>query len=183
MRNSIWDTEVKTENAAAEAAESWRGRPAAQQPDWPDPAELRAVTTGLEQAPPLVFAAECDLLRRRMAAVARGEAVLLQGGDCAETFARTTSDGIHGKLKTLLQMAVVLTHATALPVVKIGRMAGQYAKPRSQNQEVRDGVTLPSYRGDAVNGLEFTPRRAAPTRAGCAPCTRRRPPRSTWSAP
>ncbi len=136
--------------------ESWRAFPAAQQPQWPDQAELRAATGWLITAPPLVFAAECDLLRRRMAAVARGEAVLLQGGDCAETFERVTADEIRGKLQTLLQMAVVLTHATALPVVKIGRMAGQYAKPRSSPVERRDGTELPSYRGDAVNGLEFT---------------------------
>ncbi|MFC8917275.1 class II 3-deoxy-7-phosphoheptulonate synthase [Streptomyces sp. NPDC047821] len=135
---------------------SWRDFPAAQQPQWPDEAELGAVTRWLAAAPPLVFAAECDLLRRRMAAVARGEAVLLQGGDCAETFDRVTADAIRGKLQTLLQMAVVLTHATALPVVKIGRMAGQYAKPRSSPVERRDGTELPSYRGDAVNGLEFT---------------------------
>ncbi|EPH44567.1 putative Phospho-2-dehydro-3-deoxyheptonate aldolase [Streptomyces aurantiacus JA 4570] len=133
------------------AAESWRAFPARQQPDWPDQDELRAVTGRLAAAPPLVFAAECDLLRRRMAAVARGEAILLQGGDCAETFERATADGIRGKLQTLLQMAVVLTHATALPVVKVGRMAGQYAKPR-----------LPSYRGDAVNGPEFTERARTP---------------------
>ncbi|MEU8032501.1 class II 3-deoxy-7-phosphoheptulonate synthase [Streptomyces sp. NPDC049099] len=137
-------------------SESWRRFPAAQQPEWPDEAALRAVLKQLTLAPPLVFAAECDLLRRRLGAVARGEAVLLQGGDCAETFGRTTSEAIHGKLRTLLQMAVVLTHATALPVVKIGRMAGQYAKPRSSATECRDGVELPSYRGDAVNGLEFT---------------------------
>ncbi|TJZ54666.1 3-deoxy-7-phosphoheptulonate synthase class II [Streptomyces piniterrae] len=138
------------------AAESWRDFPAAQQPDWPDEAELRAVAGELTTAPPLVFSAECDLLRRRMAAVARGEAVLLQGGDCAETFARTTADAIRGKLKTLLQMAVVLTHATALPVVKVGRMAGQYAKPRSSPEERRGELVLPSHRGDAVNGTEFT---------------------------
>ncbi|MEU3450946.1 class II 3-deoxy-7-phosphoheptulonate synthase [Streptomyces thermolilacinus] len=136
--------------------ESWRALPAAQQPPWPDQAELRAATRWLGAAPPLVFAAECDLLRRRMAAVARGEAVLLQGGDCAETFERVTADAIRGKLRTLLQMAVVLTYATAMPVVKIGRMAGQYAKPRSSAVERRDGAELPSYRGDAVNGLEFT---------------------------
>ncbi|MFF9895037.1 class II 3-deoxy-7-phosphoheptulonate synthase [Streptomyces longispororuber] len=141
---------------AADAASSWRAFPARQQPDWPDAAALGAVTRGLAGAPPLVAAAECDLLRRRMAAVARGEAILLQGGDCAETFAGTGTDSIRGKLRTLLQMAVVLTHATALPVVKVGRMAGQYAKPRSSPVEERDGVTLPSYRGDAVNGLEFT---------------------------
>ncbi|GAA2487564.1 class II 3-deoxy-7-phosphoheptulonate synthase [Streptomyces gobitricini] len=136
--------------------ESWRALPAAQQPPWHDEGELRAVTRWLTAAPPLVFAAECDLLRRRMAAVARGEAVLLQGGDCAETFDRVTADAIRGKLQTLLQMAVVLTHATALPVVKVGRMAGQYAKPRSSPVERRGGTDLPSYRGDAVNGLEFT---------------------------
>jgi 3-deoxy-7-phosphoheptulonate synthase len=137
-------------------AESWRSFPARQQPDWPDLTELRAVTAGLAAAPPLVFAAECDLLRARLGQVARGEAILLQGGDCAETFERATADTIRGTLQTLLQMAVVLTHATALPVVKIGRMAGQYAKPRSSGVERRDGVELPSYRGDAVNGLEFT---------------------------
>ncbi|MDT9684993.1 3-deoxy-7-phosphoheptulonate synthase class II [Streptomyces sp. TRM76323] len=136
--------------------ESWRDFPAAQQPRWPNRAELRAVTGWLSAAPPLVLAAECDLLRRRMAAVARGEAVLLQGGDCAETFERVTADAMRGKLRTLLQMAVVLTHATALPVVKIGRMAGQYAKPRSSPVERRGGTELPSYRGDAVNGPEFT---------------------------
>ncbi|MGN5634337.1 class II 3-deoxy-7-phosphoheptulonate synthase [Streptomyces sp. AC154] len=147
----------KREPEAMNAArDSWRGIPAAQQPDWPDMAELRAATEQLELAPPLVFAAECDLLRRRMAAVARGEAVLLQGGDCAETFARNTAEAIHGKLKTLLQMAVVLTHATALPVVKVGRLAGQYAKPRSSAVERRGDIELPSYRGDAVNGAEFT---------------------------
>ncbi|WP_405664137.1 class II 3-deoxy-7-phosphoheptulonate synthase [Streptomyces sp. RK9] len=138
------------------AAESWRAFPARQQPDWPDPRALRAVTDDLAAAPPLVFAAECDRLRRRMAAVARGEAILLQGGDCAETFGHATADAIRGKLQTLLQMAVVLSHATALPVVKVGRMAGQYAKPRSSAVEERAGVVLPSYRGDAVNGLEFT---------------------------
>ncbi|MFG2887621.1 class II 3-deoxy-7-phosphoheptulonate synthase [Streptomyces sp. NPDC048297] len=137
-------------------ADSWRAFAAAQQPRWPDAGELRQVTDRLRAAPPLVFAAECDLLRRKMAQVARGEAILLQGGDCAETFDRLTADAIRGKLQTLLQMAVVLTHAAALPVVKVGRMAGQYAKPRSSDVEERDGVALPSYRGDAVNGLEFT---------------------------
>ncbi|MGW6905193.1 class II 3-deoxy-7-phosphoheptulonate synthase [Streptomyces sp. NPDC054940] len=137
-------------------ADAWRRLPAAQQPVWPDPTELRSVTDRLSTAPPLVFASECDLLRRKMAAVARGEAVLLQGGDCAETFDRLTADDVRGKIKTLLQMAVILTHATALPVVKIGRMAGQYAKPRSSAVERRGAVELPSYRGDAVNATEFT---------------------------
>jgi 3-deoxy-7-phosphoheptulonate synthase len=104
----------------------------------------------------LVFAGECDQLRQRLAAVARGEAFLLQGGDCAETFAGTTADGIRGKLRTLLQMAVVLTYAASVPVVKVGRMAGQFAKPRSALTEIRDGQELPVYRGDAVNGVEFS---------------------------
>ncbi|MEV6971954.1 class II 3-deoxy-7-phosphoheptulonate synthase [Kitasatospora sp. NPDC093806] len=127
-----------------------------QQPDWPDQVALRAVTARLAAAPPLVFADECDQLRRRLAAVARGEAFLLQGGDCAETFETTGTEAVRGKLRTLLQMAVILTYAAAVPVVKIGRMAGQYAKPRSSPVEQRDGLTLPSYRGDAVNGREFT---------------------------
>ncbi|MFJ9041568.1 class II 3-deoxy-7-phosphoheptulonate synthase [Streptomyces sp. NPDC102406] len=136
--------------------DSWRGFPAAQQPDWPDPAALRDVTDRLAASAPLVGAAECAALRTRMAAVARGEAILLQGGDCAETFKQVTGDAVRRKLKTLLQMAVVLTHATALPVVKVGRMAGQYAKPRSSPVERQGALTLPSYRGDAVNGQEFT---------------------------
>ena len=127
-----------------------------QQPEWPDPDRLGTVVHGLESLPPLVFAGECDQLKARLASVARGEAFLLQGGDCAETFAGTTADSIRGKLKTLLQMAVVLTYAASVPVVKIGRMAGQFAKPRSAATEVRDGVELPAYRGDAVNGIEFT---------------------------
>ena len=110
----------------------------------------------LEGLPPLVLAAECDQLRERLAAVARGEAFLLQGGDCAETFAGATADSIQGKFRTLLQMAVVLTYAGSVPVVKVGRMAGQYGKPRSGATEVRNGVELPVYRGDAVNGIEFT---------------------------
>ena len=111
---------------------------------------------GLESLPPLVLAAECDQLKERLAAVARGEAFLLQGGDCAETFAGTSADSIGGKFRTLLQMAVVLTYAGSVPVVKVGRMAGQFGKPRSAVTEVRDGVELPVYRGDAVNGIEFT---------------------------
>lgn len=136
--------------------DTWRALPAAQQPKWPDPVPLREVTSELSTASPLVFVEECDRLRDRLGAVARGEAFLLQGGDCAETFEGTTADSITGKLKTLLQAAVVLTYAASVPVVKIGRMAGQYAKPRSQDTEVQDGVTLPVYRGDAVNGQQFT---------------------------
>ena len=111
---------------------------------------------GLESLPPLVLAAECDQLKERLAAVARGEAFLLQGGDCAETFAGTGADSIGGKFRTLLQMAVVLTYAGSVPVVKVGRMAGQFGKPRSAATEVRDGVELSVYRGDAVNGIEFS---------------------------
>ncbi len=105
--------------------------------------------------PPLVFAGECDLLRERLAAVSRGEAFLLQGGDCAETFEGVTADNVRNKLKTLLQMAVVLTYAASVPVVKVGRLAGQYAKPRSRPNEARGHTTLPAYRGDMVNGFDF----------------------------
>ena len=132
------------------------GQRAAQQPDWPEPQELRAVTGRLAKAPPLVHAEACDRLRGRLAAVARGEALLLQGGDCAETFAGVTPQAVHGKLELLLGMAGVLGRGAALPVVRVGRMAGQFAKPRSSAVEHRDGSTLPSYRGDAVNSLEFT---------------------------
>jgi 3-deoxy-7-phosphoheptulonate synthase len=137
--------------------DSWRALEAAQQPDWADPAELRAVTAELAGQPPLVFAGECDQLKDRLAAVALGEAFVLQGGDCAETFDGCGADAVRNKIKTLLQMAVVLTHAGSVPVVKIGRMAGQFAKPRSKPDETRNGVTLPAYRGDAVNGYDFTP--------------------------
>jgi 3-deoxy-7-phosphoheptulonate synthase len=130
--------------------------PALQQPQWPDRDGLDTVLRRLETLPPLVLAGECDQLKERLAAVARGEAFLLQGGDCAETFDGTTAEAIRGKFRTLLQMAVVLTYAASVPVVKVGRMAGQFGKPRSAATEVRDGVELPSYRGDAVNGLEFT---------------------------
>ncbi|MFF7243857.1 class II 3-deoxy-7-phosphoheptulonate synthase [Embleya sp. NPDC008237] len=136
--------------------ESWRTLPAAQQPEWPDNEALGSALADLRSYPPLVFAGECDQLRGRLASVAKGEAFLLQGGDCAETFAGNTADAIKNKLKTLLQMAVVLTYAASVPVVKVGRMAGQYSKPRSSGMETRDGVTLPSYRGDAVNELAFT---------------------------
>ncbi len=140
----------------AAALDAWRDLPVAQQPDWPDPAAVTAVTSEIARIPPLVFAGECDNLKERLAAVARGEAFVLQGGDCAETFAGSTADAIRGKLRTLLQMAVVLTYAGSVPVVKIGRLAGQFAKPRSAATEHRDGTELPTYRGDAVNGLEFT---------------------------
>ncbi|WP_097229063.1 class II 3-deoxy-7-phosphoheptulonate synthase [Streptomyces zhaozhouensis] len=136
--------------------DSWRDLPAAQQPEYPDAAELRAVTEELAGYPPLVFAGECDQLGDRIADVAQGRAFLLQGGDCAEAFDQVGADQIRAKLKTLLQMSAVLTYAAAVPVVKVGRIAGQYSKPRSKPTETRDGVTLPSYRGDSVNGPEFT---------------------------
>ncbi|MFD7326363.1 class II 3-deoxy-7-phosphoheptulonate synthase [Streptomyces sp. NPDC059875] len=130
--------------------------PAAQQPDWPDPAALRSTVSALSAAPPLVSARDCDTLLDRLGEVALGKAFLLQGGDCAETLDSVSAESVRGKLEVLLQMAAVLTYAAAVPVVKVGRIAGQYAKPRSQPTETRDGVTLPSYRGDAVNGLAFT---------------------------
>jgi 3-deoxy-7-phosphoheptulonate synthase len=146
--------------------DAWRELPTAQKPDWPDPAHVRAVEAELSEQPPLVFAGECDQLKDRLAAVARGEAFVLQGGDCAETLSGASADSVRNRLETLLQMAVVLTYAASVPVVKIGRMAGQFAKPRSRPTETRDGVELPAYRGEAVNGLEFTPeaRRPDPAR-------------------
>ncbi len=148
--------------AILESLDTWRRLPAAQQPDWPDTGALRAVLGDLAGLPPLVFAGECDLLRERLAAVARGEAFVLQGGDCAETFAGATAEGVRAKLRTLLQIAVVLTYAASVPVVKIGRMAGQFAKPRTAATETRDGTVLPAYRGDAVNGVGFTPQARRP---------------------
>ena len=134
----------------------WRSLPIRQQPAWPDPAVAEAVVAELKTVPPLVFAGEVDILRDRLARAARGEAFLLQGGDCAETFAGATADQIRNRVKTILQMAVVLTYGASLPVVKMGRMAGQFAKPRSNDDETREGVTLPAYRGDIVNGYDFT---------------------------
>ena len=134
----------------------------AQQPTYPERALVDSTVAQLRAARPLVFAAECDELTTKLAAVARGEAFLLQGGDCAETFAGVTADNTRNKLRVLLQMAVVLTYAASVPVVKLGRLAGQYAKPRSSDLETRAGVTLPAYRGDAVNGFEFTPESRIP---------------------
>ena len=127
-----------------------------QQPNYADQTEVDAVVDRLRKLPPLVFAGECDDLRHRIADVASGRAFLLQGGDCAETFDTVRADSIRARLRVLLSMSVIMTYAAQLPVVKVGRIAGQYAKPRSKDTETRDGVTLPSYRGDAVNGLEFT---------------------------
>lgn len=129
---------------------------AAQQPTYADEAARDQAVERLRRMPPLVFAGECDDLRGRLGEVARGNAFLLQGGDCAETFEGVTAENVRNKLRVLLSMAVVLTYAASVPVVKMGRLAGQYAKPRSSDTETRDGVTLPAYRGDAVNGFEFT---------------------------
>jgi 3-deoxy-7-phosphoheptulonate synthase len=132
---------------------------AAQQPNWPGGANgepLAKAVAELKTLPPLVFAGECDQLKARIADAAAGKAFWLQGGDCAETFGSATADSIRNRIKTILQMAAVLQYQSSLPVIKVGRMAGQFAKPRSNDTETRNGVTLPAYRGDAVNGLEFT---------------------------
>ncbi len=144
----------------------WRTLPVKQQPQWPDADAVGAASAEIAGLPPLVFAGEVDILRDRLARAARGEAFLLQGGDCAETFAGATAEQIRNRVKTILQMAVVLTYGASMPVVKMGRMAGQFAKPRSSDWETRGEVTLPAYRGDIVNGYDFTPesRQADPRR-------------------
>ncbi len=136
--------------------DTWRHLPAKHQPDYLDREQLQRVSDELRQRPPLVFAGEVDSLRGLLANAGRGEAFVLIGGDCAETFAESTAARLRLKVQTLLQMAVVLTYGSSKPVVKIGRIAGQYAKPRSSPVETLDGVTLPSYLGDAVNAFEFT---------------------------
>lgn len=133
----------------------WPDLPAAQQPPWPDQEALADAVGRLRRMPPLVFAGECDQLTDRLAAASRGEAFVLTGGDCAETFEANTADSIRARLQTVLQMSVILTYAASLPVVKMGRLAGQYFKPRSKTIEVRDGIEMTSYLGDAVNALEF----------------------------
>ncbi len=137
--------------------DAWRALPIKQQPTWPDPDAVARASAEIATFPPLVFAGEIDILRERLARAARGDAFLLQGGDCAETFAGATADQIRNRVKTLLQMAVVLTYGASMPVIKMGRMAGQFAKPRSSETETRGDVTLPAYRGDIVNGYDFTP--------------------------
>lgn len=139
-----------------DAFASWRSLPAEHQPRWPDETELNAVVDFLRTLPPLVFAGETDQLSEEMAEASRGRAFVLMGGDCAESFAESTAERIRAKIRTILQMAVILTYGSSVPVVKIGRMAGQYSKPRSSATEVHEGRELPSYFGDAVNGHEFT---------------------------
>ncbi|MDR6954215.1 3-deoxy-7-phosphoheptulonate synthase [Ancylobacter sp. 3268] len=142
--------------------ESWRAKPIQQVPDYPNAEALASVERQLASFPPLVFAGEARRLKRELAKVAKGEAFLLQGGDCAESFAEHSADNIRDFFRVFLQMAVVLTYAGASPVVKVGRIAGQFAKPRSAPTEIIGGVELPSYRGDIVNDIEFTPEARIP---------------------
>ena len=135
---------------------SWRGKPVSQMPEYPDPQALAAVEARLKTHPPLVFAGEARNLTSALAQVCEGKAFLLQGGDCAESFAEFHPDNIRDTFRVLLQMAVVLTFGAAMPIVKVGRIAGQFAKPRTDDVEARDGVRLPSYRGDNINGIDFT---------------------------
>ena len=135
---------------------SWQEKPILQQPTYPNKDELQKVLSELKNYPPLVFAGEVRSLKSQLANVANGEAFLLQGGDCAESFSEFHADNIKDSFKAMMQMAVVMTYAGGLPVVKVGRMAGQFAKPRSSDTETFDGVTLNSYRGDIINGIDFT---------------------------
>ena len=151
-----YETVVKADPAVITGLDNFRNLVAAQQPSWPDADALEQVRQTLAKYPPLVFAGEVDILKDRIAQAATGKAFLLQGGDCAETFADATADRIRSRVKTLLQMAVVLTYGASMPVIKMGRMAGQFAKPRSSDTETREDVTLSAYRGDAVNGYDFT---------------------------
>jgi 3-deoxy-7-phosphoheptulonate synthase len=146
--------------------ESWTAKPAKQLPEYQNAAELAQVTETLKNYPPLVFAGEARRLKKSLAKVAAGEAFLLQAGDCAESFAEFHPRNIRDTFRVILQMAIVMTFAAGMPIVKVGRIAGQFAKPRSDANETRDGVTLPSYKGDIINGIEFTPesRRANPQR-------------------
>ena len=160
------DPVVLADPSVIAGLDHWRTLPIKQQPQWPDASLVQAASAEIASLPPLIFAGEVDVLRERLAAAARGQAFLLQGGDCAETFAGATADAIRNRVKTVLQMAVVLTYGASTPVIKMGRMAGQFAKPRSSDTETRGDVTLPAYRGDIVNGFDFTPesREADPRR-------------------
>ncbi len=135
---------------------SWRDKPIKQQPSYPDAAHLKAVEETLRNYPPLVFAGEARNLKKSLADVCEGRAFLLQGGDCAESFSEFHAHNIRDTFKVMMQMAVVMTFAGGVPVVKVGRLGGQFAKPRSSDTETSNGVTLPSYRGDIINGVEFT---------------------------
>src|SRR6478735_8087859 len=136
--------------------DSWRSKPVVQMPDYPDAKILADTEAQLATFPPLVFAGEARSLKKQLARVSSGNAFLLQGGDCAESFAEHGANNIRDFFRVFLQMAVVLTYAAASPVVKVGRVAGQFAKPRTSPTEKRDGVELPVYRGDIINGTEFS---------------------------
>jgi len=136
--------------------DAWRSLPIKQQPQYPDAEAVAEVSAELTALPPLIFAGEADNLKQRLAQAASGRAFLLQGGDCAETFSGATGDKIRNRVKTVLQMAVVLQYGASMPVIKMGRMAGQFAKPRSSDTETRGDVTLPAFRGEIVNGFDFT---------------------------
>src|SRR6201994_1749319 len=142
--------------------DSWRKKPIQQVPDYPDRQALADVEKQLATFPPLVFAGEARSLKKQLARVARGEAFLLQGGDGAESFAEDGANNIRDFFRMFLQMAVVLTYAAASPVVKVGRIAGQFAKPRSSPTEKRGGMELPSYRGDIISGIDFAPEARVP---------------------
>ena len=142
--------------------DSWKNFPAKHLPAYQDEAELNSVLEKLRNYPPLVFAGESRSLKKELANVVEGKAFLLQGGDCAESFAEFHPDNIRDTFKVLLQMSLVLTSAASLPVVKLGRIAGQFSKPRSSPMEVKDGVELPSYLGDNINGMEFNERSRVP---------------------
>ena len=135
---------------------SWREKPILQQPTYPNKDDLNRVLKELENYPPLVFAGEAKRLREQLGDAAEGKAFLLQGGDCAESFSEFHADNIRDTFKALMQMAVVMTYAGGVPVIKVGRLGGQFAKPRSSNTETFDGIELDSYRGDIINGVEFT---------------------------
>ena len=134
---------------------SWQNHTLKHLPTYPSTDELNSVTDQLKQFPPLVFAGEVRLLNKKLAQVAEGKGYLLQGGDCAESFAEFNANNIRDTFRVLLQMAIILTAGTSLPIVKIGRMAGQFAKPRTSDIELKDGVELPSYKGDIINGIQF----------------------------
>ena len=140
----------------------WRSKPRVQMPDYTNQQVLNSVEKQLASYPPLVFAGEARNLKAKLASAAKGEAFLLQGGDCAESFEQFSADSIRDTFKVMLQMAMVLTFGAKVPVVKVGRMAGQFAKPRSAATEIQNGIELPSYRGDIINELAFTEKARVP---------------------
>ena len=147
---------MRTPDTASWHPASWTTRPVQQQPRYGDQAALETAVASLSRLPPLVVSWEIEQLRERLAEAQIGNKFLLMGGDCAETFEECESDKIAKKLKILLQMSLVLLHGLKKPIIRVGRMAGQYAKPRSADTETRNGVTLPAFRGDLVNRSEFT---------------------------